>query len=86
VNLHPDKLSMIKQRLACGRYEIDPRAIADAIIGSGRTGRRPAPSLGVAQKACSKPDSSSSASMNATPSPSRTDPTRVRPRRDPWLC
>jgi hypothetical protein len=59
----------LKQLIDKGEYEVDPVAVADAML------RR----LRAPQNECSNPDSSPSASVNTTPGgPSTTKPTHVR--------
>lgn len=74
------KVPTIKQLLEKGQYRIEPHAIADAIIRWVRV--RPAPGVAstAVQNECSKPASSSPASLNATlAGPSSTDPIQVTP-------
>ncbi len=60
---------VLKQQIEQGEYQIDPSAVADAMLRRLRA---------FAQSACSYPASGSSTSTNATPgSPSTTDPTQV---------
>jgi Anti-sigma-28 factor, FlgM len=61
--------AVLKQQIDKGEYQIDPSAVADAMLRRLRA---------FAQSACSYPASGSSASTNATPGgPSTTDPTQV---------
>ena len=65
--------AMLKERIASGDYEVDPVAVADAIMRRMRGLPEAAP-----QKECSYPESSSSPSVNTTPGvPSTTKPTHV---------
>lgn len=75
------KVPTIKQLLDAGQYRIEPHAIADAIIHWLRASPAQDPSpAAAAQKECSNPESSSSASTNPTPAgPSTTDPIQVKP-------
>jgi anti-sigma-28 factor FlgM len=61
--------AVLKQQIEKGEYQVDPSAVADAMLRRLRA---------FAQSACSYPASGSSASMNATPGgPTTTDPTQV---------
>jgi Anti-sigma-28 factor, FlgM len=80
--MSPNKVSEIKQLVARGEYRIEPHQIADAMIRwaefeldpTVRRSRRERP-----QNECSKPDSSSSASVKmAAGGPSTTEPIHVR--------
>lgn len=74
------KVPTIKQLLEKGQYRIEPHTIADAIIRWVRA--RPAAVVDSAdlQNECSKPESSSPASLNVMPvGPSSTDPIQVTP-------
>jgi hypothetical protein len=75
------RVPTIKKLLEKGQYHIDPYAIADAILHWTRPhGSRGLDAADAAQNECSKPDSSSSVSMKATPAgPSTTAPIQVRP-------
>src|ERR1700735_2255917 len=65
-----------KQLIERGEYEVDPQAIADAIIDRLRA---TAALVDDYQKECSKPESSPSASVKTTAAgPSKTRPTQVR--------
>jgi hypothetical protein len=64
----------LKEQIEKGEYEVDPVAVADAMLRRLRGLAQPG-----AQNECSNPESSPSASTNATPgSPSTTKPTHVR--------
>jgi hypothetical protein len=64
----------LKEQIEKGEYEVDPVAVADAMLRRLRGLAQPG-----AQNECSKPESSPSASTKATPgSPSTTKPTHVR--------
>ena len=64
----------LKQEIENGEYQVDPVAVADAMLR--RLRRLPERN---AQNECSNPDSSPSASVNTTPGgPSTTKPTHVR--------
>ncbi len=81
------ELSGLRERIARGGYEIDARAVADAIVRRAQEivpmvwDLQPAPAgAGDAQSACSYPDSSPSGPANVTAGePSATTPTQVRP-------
>jgi hypothetical protein len=61
--------AVLKQQIEKGEYQVDPSAVADAMLRRLRA---------FAQSACSYPTSGSSASTNATPGgPSMTDPIQV---------
>lgn len=77
------KLRTIKTEVEQGRYRVDPRKTADAMI---RWFSNPAASRRVPfrtferQNECSNPPRDRSASGNVTPgSPATTDPIQVRP-------
>lgn len=77
-----NKVAKIKRLVELGEYRIDPRAVADAMIRRAEheieANRRRATGSS-AQKACSYPDSSLSASVKLTPGcPSTTAPIHVR--------
>jgi hypothetical protein len=64
----------LKQQIENGEYQVDPVAVADAMLRRLRGLAQPS-----AQNECSYPDSSPSASVNTTPvGPSTTKPTHVR--------
>ena len=81
------ELSGLRERIARGGYEIDARAVADAIVRRAHEivpmvwELQPVPAAaGGAQSVCSYPDSPSSGPANATAGePSDTAPTQVRP-------
>lgn len=79
--MRASQVPTIKQLLDKGQYRIEPHAIADAIIRWFRAVPEASHlSAEDAQNECSKPESSSSASMNPTPAgPSMTDPIQVMP-------
>ncbi len=63
----------LKQQIEKGEYQVDPVAVADAMLRRLR-----GVAASVAQNECSYPESSPSASTKATPgSPSTTKPTHV---------
>jgi hypothetical protein len=65
--VHPMKAATLKQLIEQGEYQVDPVAVADAIL------RR-----ALAQNACSYPISGPSASVKTSPGePSTTDPIQV---------
>jgi Anti-sigma-28 factor, FlgM len=77
----------LKERIASGEYQVDPTAVADAIVSRlsdaalARGCRTQAAGLRL-QKECSYPETSVSAPRKTTSAaPSRTAPTRVRPER-----
>jgi len=78
----PNKVTEIKRQLESGQYQVDPYAIADAMIRWAEqdlesTGRRVPRAR--TQNACSKPERSRGASVKtAAGAPSRTVPTRLR--------
>jgi Anti-sigma-28 factor, FlgM len=60
------KVAGIRQQIECGAYEVDPRAVADAILR--RLSQRPALlDADEAYNKCSYPDSSGPPSPNHTP-------------------
>jgi len=62
--------AQLKEQIEKGEYQVDPAAVADAMLRRLR---------GLDQNECSNPDNSPSASTNTTPgSPSTTKPTHVR--------
>ena len=66
--------TQLKEQIERGEYQIDPVAVADAMLRRLRGLAAPS-----AQNECSYPESSPSASTKATPgSPSTTKPTHVR--------
>jgi hypothetical protein len=68
----------LKQQIEKGEYQVDPVAVADAMLRRLRE-REEQREQGFAQNECSYPDSSPSASVNTTPGgPSTTKPTHVR--------
>lgn len=70
-----NRLAELKQSIERGEYQVDPYAIADAVIERLRAA---AERVREPQKVCSNPESSSSASVNPTPAgPLRTRPTQV---------
>ena len=75
----------IKNQIQTGEYRVDSHLVADAIIRrvvgfGGYPG-------GLPQNECSKPTSSSSASMKDAPGgPSTTDPIQVSPTFAPKRC
>jgi hypothetical protein len=86
-----NKLSQIKEMIKRGEYQVDPRAVAEALLrrlyedpaalddlrSAKKLSRCAQPSR---QRRCSKPDSSPEASVKVTAgSPSRTRPTHVIP-------
>jgi hypothetical protein len=78
-----EHVAKLQGQIARGEYEVDPRAVAEAIITKlrlralARARLQQSPS---ADKECSKPDSDPSTSMNVTPvSPSTTRPIQVSP-------
>jgi Anti-sigma-28 factor, FlgM len=72
------RLAELKQLIERGEYEVDPVAVADAIVERLRGLAAVAPHAGERQKECSYPESSPSASVNTTPAgPGRTRPTQV---------
>jgi hypothetical protein len=80
--MNPNKVTEIKRQLESGQYQVDPYAIADAMIrwaeleleSAGRRVPR-----GRSQNACSYPARSRGASVKTAPGgPSRTMPTRLR--------
>jgi Anti-sigma-28 factor, FlgM len=80
--MNPHKVTEIKRQLASGQYQVDPYAIADAMIRWAElelesTGRRLP--RGRAQNACSNPARSRVPSVKTAPAgPARTVPTRLR--------
>jgi Anti-sigma-28 factor, FlgM len=78
----PHKVTEIKRQLENGQYRIDPYAIADAMIRWAEleiesAGRRVPRAR--TQSECSKPASSSAASLNRAPAgPSTTVPINLR--------
>lgn len=81
-----EKMAGIKEQLERGDYNVDPGAVADAILRRiGFLGAAPEPSRGP-QKECSYPDSSFPEGPKLTPaSPRRTEPIHVRPSVPPSL-
>lgn len=81
------ELSGLRDRIAGGQYEIDARAVADAIVRRAQgivpmaRELEPVPvATGEAQSACSYPDSPPSEPANVTAGdPAATTPTHVRP-------
>jgi Anti-sigma-28 factor, FlgM len=70
------RLGKLKELIERGEYEVDPQAIADAIVDRLRA---TAALVDEYQKECSNPESSPSASVKTTPAgPSKTRPTQVR--------
>jgi hypothetical protein len=66
--------AQLKAQIEQGEYQIDPLAVADAMLRRWRGLAQSSP-----QNECSYPDSSTSASTKATPgSPATTKPTHVR--------
>lgn len=79
------ELSGLRERITRGQYEVDARAVAEAIVRRAwgampaDGGRQPAAdAAGDAQSACSYPDSSSSPTNVTAGDPSETEPTQVR--------
>jgi hypothetical protein len=74
-----EKLVGIKQQVQRGEYNVDPTAVADAILRRiGRLGPLPGPPVRP-QNECSYPDSCSPEGPKLTPtSPRRTEPIQVR--------
>ncbi len=71
--------TQLKEQIERGEYQVDPVAVADAILRRWCRVGEPLPEPDVAQNECSKPDSSPSLSVNTTPGvPSTTTPTHVR--------
>lgn len=69
--------TQLKEQIERGEYQIDPVAVADAMLR--RLRGLAAPSV---QNECSYPDSSTSPSVKATPgAPSTTKPTHLSPSR-----
>lgn len=79
---HPmtPRLAEIKRLVELGEYQVDPYEIADAMIRWAEREVESSRRLGAgAQNECSYPDSSSSASVKATPGcPSTTAPIQFR--------
>ena len=77
------KLRTIKTQVEQGRYRVDPRKTADAMIrwfSTPAEHRRGPFHAFERQNECSNPASGSGAPENATPGePSTTDPIQVRP-------
>jgi hypothetical protein len=80
--IKPNKVTEIKRQLASGQYQVDPYAVADAMIRwaeqdlEGLVRRVPRART---QNACSKPERSRGTSVKTAPgAPSRTVPTRLR--------
>ena len=75
------RVAELKRLIELGAYQVDPHAVADAMI---RRAEREIETLrsragSKAQNACSYPESSPSASMKLTPgSPSTTAPIQVK--------
>lgn len=68
----------LKEQIEKGEYQVDPAAVADAMLRRLRV-RREARECKPAQNECSYPESSPSASVNTTPGgPSTIDPIHVR--------
>jgi hypothetical protein len=68
-NSREQQIGKIKERIERGEYEVDPRAVADAIMDRLRLSTALAEEY---QNECSKPDSSPSPSVNTTPPGPRT--------------
>jgi hypothetical protein len=72
------RLAELKQQIERGEYEVDPQAVADAIVERLRGLAAASSHPDEPQKECSYPDSSPSASVNTTlAGPGRTRPTQV---------
>ncbi len=72
------RLAELKALIERGEYEVDPQAVADAIVERLRALAAAASHTDEPQKECSYPDSSPSASVNTTPAgPGTTRPTQV---------
>src|ERR1700683_5402462 len=72
------RLPELKQLIERGEYEVDPQAVADAIVERLRALATAASHADERQKECSSPDSSPSESVNTTlAGPGRTRPTQV---------
>ena len=77
-NTDEPRLAELKQLIERGEYEVDPRAVADAIVERLRALAASASHTDERQKECSYPDSSPSASVNTTPAgPGTTRPIHV---------
>lgn len=77
------RLAELKQRIEQGEYEIDPRAVADAIIDRLHGVAVAAAYAREHQNECSNPESSPSASVKTMPAgPGRTRPTQA----NRWLA
>jgi len=72
------RLAELKQLIERGDYEVEPYAVADAIVERLRGLAAAASLADEPQNECSKPDNSPSASVNTTPAePGSTRPTQV---------
>jgi len=74
------RLADLKERIEKGEYQVDPSAVADAILRRLRERLGQAPAAEAQSKnECSYPESPLSPSEKVTPGgPSTTDPTQVR--------
>lgn len=86
-SLMDDRVGDLRDRIARGEYEVDPHAVAEAIVRRLRDRALARAALGLdaptelepPQKECSYPDRGSSRSTNVTPGgPAATRPIQVR--------
>lgn len=79
MNANDQKITELRQQIACGEYRVDDQVVADALITRLRlVGHQ----LRRAQNWCSYPDNGPDPSVKHTPgSPSVTRPIQVSP---PW--